>query len=119
MDSTDDVASIIGAFGAQLAGTSGSLALMVRFGVQEADVPRVQAGFAAIRTPTLAESGCLRFELNREARNPARFVVYERWRSLADLEAHLRTSYVAELRRQLDAVIVGVPEFHVLLPEAT
>ena len=43
-------------------------------------------------------------------------VVYERWRSLADLETHLRTSHATILRDAFNDLIVGVPEFTILTP---
>ena len=43
-------------------------------------------------------------------------VVYERWRSLEDLELHLRTSYIAALRAEIDAAMEGQPSFQLLLP---
>lgn len=48
----------------------------------------------------------------------SRFVVYEQWRTLADLEAHFRTDYFSRLRTEFNALIVDGPEFRVLLPTA-
>jgi quinol monooxygenase YgiN len=42
--------------------------------------------------------------------------VYERWKSLADLEAHLRTLYITTLISETDEVLGGAPEFQVLMP---
>jgi quinol monooxygenase YgiN len=51
----------------------------------------------------------LAYQLHREPNNPDAFVVYEHWRSLDDLEAHLRTAYIAALRAEIDAVMEGEP----------
>ena len=42
---------------------------------------------------TESEVGVLAYQLHLEADNPDAFIVYERWRSLDALEAHLRTPY--------------------------
>jgi quinol monooxygenase YgiN len=97
----DDVAAMVARFGAQLTEPTRPFALLVRFQAQAGGEPAVMA-----------------FDLNREASDPARFVVYERWRSLAEFAAHLRTPYVAKLRHELEAMMTGAPEFHVLRPAA-
>lgn len=114
--SSDDVSTIISSFAAALEDPRKPLALLAEFHVRQGTQDLVEAAFADIREPTAAESGVIAFELHRERREPTRFVVYERWRSLADLEAHLRTPYIRALRRLLDGLMVGVPEFRILTP---
>ena len=65
---------------------------------------------------TVREAGVLAYQLHREPDNPSGFIVYERWRSLEDLEGHLRTTYIAALRAEIDAVLEGQPSFQVMLP---
>jgi uncharacterized protein YndB with AHSA1/START domain/quinol monooxygenase YgiN len=114
----DDVGAIVDAFRAELHEPAGPLALLVRFDVDKAEAGKVAAAFRAARAKTLNEPGCHAFHLNQVPCDPGRFSVYEQWRNLADFEAHLRTEYVARLRGELDALIVGAPEFHVLIPAA-
>ena len=115
-ESSDDVATIISSFAAALENPRKPLALLAEFHVRQGTQDLVEAAFADAREPTAAEPGVIVFELHRERGEPTRFVVYERWRSLGDLEAHLRTPYIRTLRRLLDGLIVGVPEFRVLTP---
>src|SRR5689334_6460576 len=91
----DDASAIAAAFGRQLKNPAMPFALMVRFQVRDGTQDEVEAAFARASTKTRSESGVIAFDLNREAGDPTRFVVYERWRTLADLEAHLRTPHVA------------------------
>jgi quinol monooxygenase YgiN len=112
----DEVSAMIGRFAADLSDPAKPLSLIVRFQVSEGAQELVEAAFATASEKTRHESGVLSFDLNMEARDATRFVVYERWKSLADLEAHLRTDYIAKLRMELDKLIVGTPEFHVLVP---
>ncbi len=116
IQASDDVSTIIAKLGAELGGSAGAFALLARFRVNEEAQDKVAAAFAEARAATLREAGCIAYELHREAGDPARLVVYERWRSLTDLEAHLRTPHVVKLRGELDALIVGAPEFATLLP---
>jgi len=94
------------------------LSLLVRFEVRKTDAAKVEAAFGQAISSTLKESGCRAFHLNRDARDSSRFVVYEQWHSLADLEAHLRTDYISRLRAELDDLMVGAPQFQVLVPAA-
>jgi quinol monooxygenase YgiN/uncharacterized protein YndB with AHSA1/START domain len=112
----DEISGIVQSFRAELRDPTQPLALMVRFEVRPAEGDRIEAEFARALPHTLGEAGCLLFEVSREATRSNRFVVYERWRSLADLEAHLRTASVLSLRAQIAAALVGPPEFNVLTP---
>jgi uncharacterized protein YndB with AHSA1/START domain/quinol monooxygenase YgiN len=114
----DDVAAIVEAFRAELHDPAGPLALLVRFEVHKAEARKVEAAFRAARAGTLKEPGCRAFHLNQAPRDAGRFSVYEQWRNLADLETHLRTEYIRGLRAEFDALMIGAPEFHVLLPAA-
>jgi len=118
MDSTetDEVARIIAAFAAQVADRHRPLALIARFRVRPGTGPRIEKAFAEASVQTAREAGVLAYQLHRELDNREAFVVYERWRSLEDLEAHLRTTYIAALREEIDAVMEGEPTFQVMLP---
>jgi len=58
----------------------------------------------------------LAFQVHADPGDPTRLLVYERWASLAALEAHLRTAETTRLRQDLKSCIIGVPEFDVLAP---
>jgi quinol monooxygenase YgiN len=121
MDSTemDEVGGIIAAFEAQVGEPHRPLALIAHFRVRAGAGPAIEKEFAKASAQTASEAGVLAYQLHREPNNPDVFVVYEHWRSLDDLEAHLRTPYIATLRAEIDAVVEGQPEFQVILPTAT
>jgi len=79
---------------------------------------KVEAAFVKAVKETRKEKGCLSYDLNRDAKDPNRFLVYERWKSLADLEAHLKTAHITALLGDLKDVLSGPPEGKVLLPAA-
>ena len=120
MDSEmDEVGRIIATFEAQVGERHRPLALIARFRVRAGAGPRIEREFAKASAQTASEAGVLAYQLHREPNNPDVFVVYEHWRSLDDLEAHLRTPYIAALRAEIEAVVEGKPEFQVILPTAT
>jgi quinol monooxygenase YgiN len=113
---TDEVGGIIATFAAQVGDHHQPLALIARFRVRAGAGSRIEKAFAEASVQTAREAGVLAYQLHREPDNPDAFVVYERWRSLEDLEGHLRTTYIAALRAEIDAVLEGQPNFQVMLP---
>jgi quinol monooxygenase YgiN len=112
----DDISAVVGAFETQLGSRVIPFAMIARFRVTEDSQARIEQAFEKAIPPTLREPGVLAYQPHRDPKETAGFVVYERWKSLDDLEAHLRTLYIAELRQEIDAVITGAPEFNLLRP---
>jgi quinol monooxygenase YgiN len=115
-NATDEVGGIIAAFAVQIGDHHRPLALIGQFRVRTGTGGRIEKAFADASVQTAREAGVLAYQLHRQTDNPDAFVVYERWRSLDDLEAHLRTTYIATLRAEIDAVMEGEPNFQVMLP---
>jgi quinol monooxygenase YgiN len=90
--------------------------LAIRLQAKDGAGDRLEAAFAKSRRETRREKGNLAYDLNRDTAEPSHYLVYERWKSLADLESHLKTSYVKALLAELPELTVGTPEFHVLIP---
>src|SRR5579884_2074147 len=63
--------------------------LIVRVQVKEGAGKQFEAAFAKAITATRKEKGNLAYDLNRDTQEPSRYLVYERWKDLAALEAHL------------------------------
>lgn len=114
----DDSTALLDAFRAELRDPTQPLSLLVRFAVEGGAEEAVEAAFARARTQTLKEPGCRAYELHRDPRRPGAFVVYEQWRSLADLETHFQTDGFTTVRDQIGARLIAEPEFQVLLPTA-
>ena len=64
---------------------------------------------------TRKEKGCLTYDLNRDAKG-GQYTVYERWKDLAGLEAHLASDHIKALFGELGAVLDGQPETKILVP---
>jgi quinol monooxygenase YgiN len=115
-NAADEVGGIIAAFAAQVGHRQRPLALIARFRVRAGTGGRIERAFAEASVQTAREAGVLAYQLHREPDSSDAFIVYERWRSLEDLEAQLRTSYIGALRAEIGAVMEGQPSFQVMLP---
>ncbi len=51
--------------------------------------------------PTRSEEGCINYDLHQGAEDPSEFLLYENWRSKADLDAHLELPHIATLLGKL------------------
>jgi quinol monooxygenase YgiN len=90
--------------------------LIVCVQVKEGAGKRLEAAFAKAIAATRKEKGNLAYDLNRDTRNPSRYLVHERWKDLAALEAHLKSPHIKALLEELPKVTEGAPESQVLLP---
>src|SRR5436190_7530117 len=68
--------------------------LVIRLKVKEGSATKFEETFARAARATRAEKGCIAYDLNRDSDDAARYMVYERWKSLADLEAHLNSDHI-------------------------
>ena len=59
---------------------------------------------------TRKEKGCIAYDLNRDLAEAAKYYVYERWQSVAALEAHLQTPHIKTLLSKIGDVLAGEPE---------
>ena len=81
------------------------------------EVAAAIAGSGAVGL-TRAEHGCLGYDIGQETDTPDRFVVYERWRDVAALRAHLGTAHFAAVGAALAGLLAGAPTVRVLTPVA-
>ena len=103
---------------AQLKDPSKPFTLVVSLQAKDGMQGKVESAFVKAVKETRKEKGCLTYDLNRDAKDPTRFMVYERWKSLADLEAHLKAAHITSLLGELKDVLASPPDGKVLLPVA-
>jgi len=115
-DRSNDAPDVTAPIRAALKDPSKPFAMLVRLQVKEGAEARWQAAFAKAAVETRREKGVLDYTLYHDASQPTRFVLYERWRSLADLEAHVQAPYITALFGEVQAVAAGPVEINVLLP---
>lgn len=66
----------------------------------------VQAALQAAVTPTLAEDGCLQYDLHRDHHQPGLFLYFENWATRAQWEAHMASEHLAAMKRATEGKIV-------------
>jgi quinol monooxygenase YgiN len=76
---------------------------------------KFETAFAAAIKGTRTEAGNVTYQLNRDADHPDTYVVYERWKNLAALEAHVKAEYIQKLLAALPDLLDGQPEVKVYL----
>jgi quinol monooxygenase YgiN len=73
------------------------LTVVARWQVQAGAVEQVLALAAQLRRESLAEEGCLGYEVYRNVEAPASFVLVERYRDQAALDAHRESAHYQRL----------------------
>jgi quinol monooxygenase YgiN len=91
-------------------------ALVITIKVKDGAGERLEAAFAKARLETKKEKGVLAYDMNRDAKEPGRYLIYERWKSLADLDAHLASEHIKALFAQVGELFDGDPDVRVMLP---
>lgn len=66
---------------------------------------KLETLFRSVVEPTLREEGCIGYQINRDIKNPRRFVFTEEWRSQADLDRHLASPHLQALSEQVPECI--------------
>ena len=68
---------------------------------------------------TRKEKGCIAYDLNRDPKEATKYLVYERWQSIAALEYHTQTEHIKTLFGKIGDVVAGPPDvkFYVVTGE--
>jgi quinol monooxygenase YgiN len=83
--------------------------MLVRLKAGEGAADRIIEAFRPAIKASREESGCIAYDLNREGADGNSFLVYERWKNLAALEAHLKTPHIKKLLADLEANLTVHP----------
>jgi quinol monooxygenase YgiN len=67
----------------------------------------IEAAFAPCIAATKKEAGCLAYELNRDPDDPTTYVMFEKFKSVAALEAHLKSEHTTKLLKALEQLADG------------
>jgi quinol monooxygenase YgiN len=90
--------------------------LLVHLQLKEGSGAKFEAAFAPAIKATRKEKGCLAYDLSRDTKTPTRYLIYERWRDLPALEAHLKSEHITALLREIGELLAAPPEARILLP---
>ena len=90
--------------------------LSVRISLMDGTAEKFEAAFAKSAKLAREEKGCLAYELNRDAKGTAKYLVYERWKDLPALEAHIKSEHFQALAGEVHEMLDGPPEIEVYVP---
>jgi quinol monooxygenase YgiN len=82
-------------------------ALLVTIKAKAGQEKDLEAAFAPCIAATKKEAGCLAYELNRDPDEPTTYVMFEKFKNLAALEAHLKQEHTAKLFKAIEPLTDG------------
>ncbi|MFC4123328.1 putative quinol monooxygenase [Nocardia rhizosphaerae] len=82
-----------------------TLHVIARFRAAPGQEDRLRTALEAMIEPTLAEPGCLFYQLFTDPNDSAAMVLVERWSSAVDLDAHFGTPHFLHVRSVLETVL--------------
>ena len=68
-------------------------------------VDLVKSELAKLIEPTLAEEGCLQYDLHQDNENPAHFMFYENWESRDLWQAHMNNQHLKDYMAATDGAV--------------
>jgi len=69
------------------------LTVVAKVTARKDTVENVKSELLKLIAPTRKEDGCIEYNLHQDNEDPAVFVFYETWESLASLENHMNTDH--------------------------
>ena len=96
---------------ARLKKVEGSFSLIVSFQVKKGEEKTLLDAAKPCIAATVKEKGCKRYELHQDLETPTKFVMFERWDSVADIEAHMGAAHTKKLLGTLAKIADGPPAF--------
>ena len=93
-------------------------ALLVTFKVKAGNEKKFEEAFAPCLVATRKEAGCVAYYLNRDTETTSNYVMYEQFKSVAALEAHLKEKHTQTLLSTVVPMCEGDPQIKVMtVPE--
>jgi quinol monooxygenase YgiN len=89
-------------------------ALLVTFKVKEGNEKKFEEAFAPALTATRKEPGCIAYYLNRDPDAPNTYIMYESFKGVAGLDAHLKEKHTDTLLKTVVPMCDGDPQIKVL-----
>jgi quinol monooxygenase YgiN len=72
--------------------------VLARFKAKKGMEDKLRDAIMACVAPTRAEAGCINYDLHQMTDDRGDLILYENWRSKQDLDEHLETPYLQELK---------------------
>ena len=82
-------------------------ALIVNIKVKAGKEKELETTFAPCIAATKKEPGCIAYELNRDPDEPTTYFMYEKFKNIAALEAHLKLDHTIKLLKAIEPLTDG------------
>lgn len=93
-------------------------AILVTFKVKAGNEKKFEEAFAPALTATRKEPGCIAYFLNRDPDAPNTYIMYESFKGIPGLEAHMKEKHTQTLLTTVIPMCDGDPQIKVLqVPE--
>jgi quinol monooxygenase YgiN len=113
----DDTPSpIVAAVKPRLKDATKPFAILVTLRAKEGAGAKLEKAFADAVRQTKKEAGCAAYDLHRIPDDADAFILYERWKSLKDLEGHMKAPYIVKLLAEIHDLSASPPDLKVLVP---
>jgi quinol monooxygenase YgiN len=90
-------------------------AITVEFKVKAGKEKEFEAAFAPALAATRKEPGCVAYFLNRDTEHPDVYLMYEQFKSVDAVAAHLKAKHTETLLQTVGPLTDGEPKIRVLL----
>lgn len=95
-----------------------TFAILVTFKVKAGNEQKFEAAFAPCLVATRKEPGCVAYVLNRDTEHTSNYVMYESFKGIPALEAHMKEKHTQALLTTVIPLCEGDPQIKVLtIPE--
>lgn len=91
----------------------GPFTLIVHVEVKKGEGKHMLEASAPCIAATRKEKGCIAYELHQDLEDPSKFVFFERWKSVKDLQDHLGADHTKKLLGEVVKILAGTPKFQV------
>ncbi len=79
--------------------------VVATFKAKPDQVQAVRAALGKMVDPTRAESGNIGYDLHQGVEDATTFILYEHWRSQADLKNHMQQAYFKQIDEELSDIM--------------
>jgi quinol monooxygenase YgiN len=89
-------------------------AILVTFKVKPGNEKKFEQAFGPCLAATRKEPGCIAYFLNRDPDGPGNYIMYEQFKGIPGLEAHLKEKHTQTLLATVIPLCEGDPQIKVL-----
>ncbi|EXA62256.1 antibiotic biosynthesis monooxygenase [Acinetobacter baumannii] len=79
--------------------------VLAKLAIEPEQIEKVVNAFKLLMNETRKESGCLQYDLHQEVHDPATLIIFERWKTEAAFEGHLKTLHFSSCFNKVSELI--------------